>query len=140
MPIVTALYNPTTFTFITVSNKQVKIWDATKGNVMRVYRNLCNSDITAMCLDFRQRKFILGDHDGYLNCFDFLNGANMKDFSYEVCEGKAHLTEISKIAYCDEHATVISVSWDRTICIHDESEAEEGVLLRRITRGHQVSG
>jgi len=138
MPIVTALYNPTTFTFITVSNKFVKIWDATKGNVVRVYRNLCESDITAMCLDFRQRKFILGDHDGNLNCFDFLNGANMKDFAYDISDGRAHLTEISKLAYCDEHATVISVSWDRTICIHDESEAEEGVLLRRITGGHRA--
>ena len=35
MPIVTALYNPTTFTFITVSNKFVKIWDAAKGEVSR---------------------------------------------------------------------------------------------------------
>jgi len=83
MPIIHAMYNPTTYTFITVSNKLVKIWDASHGSVLRVYRNLCESDITAMCLDFRQRKFILGDHDGSLNCYDFLNGANMKDFSYE---------------------------------------------------------
>ena len=56
----------------------------------RVYRNLSDTDITAMCLDFRQRKFILGDHNGTLNCYDFLNGANMKDFAYESCDGKAH--------------------------------------------------
>ena len=99
---------------------------------------MSDTDITAMCLDFRQRKFILGDHNGTLNCYDFLNGANMKDFAYESCDGKAHSTEISKLAYCDEHATVISVSWDLSICIHDESEAEEGILLRRITNSHRA--
>ncbi len=137
LPLICALYNPTTFTFITVSVKFVKIWDANTGKVTRVYRNLSTTDITSMCLDFRQRKFILGDHDGYLRCFDFLNGAEMKEFSYEETSDKAHLDEISRLVYCDEHATVVSVSWDRSICIHDEVEAEEGVLLRKIENSHR---
>ena len=88
MPLCTAMYNPTTSTFITVSVKYVKIWDAAKGKVLRVYRNLSETDITSMCLDFRERKFILGDHNGNLNCYDFLNGVNMKAFCYEDTDGK----------------------------------------------------
>ena len=136
-PLIMALYNPITYTFITFSNRFVKIWDAYKGTVLRVYRNLSTTDITCSCLDFRLRKFILGDHNGKLACFDFMNGAEMKDFAYEETGDVAHLDEISKIAYCNEHATVISVSWDRSIAIHDEAEAEEGVLLRRITNSHK---
>lgn len=50
---------------------------------------------------------------------------------------QAHFDEISKLVYCNEHATLISVSWDRSIAIHSESEAEEGVLLRRILNSHK---
>ncbi|GMI16999.1 hypothetical protein TrLO_g12132 [Triparma laevis f. longispina] len=137
-PLCSALYNPTTSTFITCSNKFVKIWDAGEGKIMKVYRNLSDSDITAMCLDFRERKFILGDHDGSLHCYDFLNGADMKEFAYEEMDGKAHLDEITKLLYCDEHATVISTGWDKTVSIHSESEADEGVLLRRIENAHNT--
>ena len=137
-PLCSALYNPTSSTFITCSVKFVKIWDAAKGTLERVYRNLSSTDITAMCLDFRERKFILGDHDGNLHCYDFLNGADMKEFAYEETDDKAHLDEISKLLYCNEHATVISTSWDRSLCIHSESEAEEGVLLRRIENAHRT--
>jgi WD40 repeat protein len=136
-PLVMALYNPITYTFITFSNRFVKIWDAYHGTVQRVYRNLSETDITSSCLDFRLRKFILGDHDGKLLCFDFMNGAEMKEFAYDETNDAAHMDEISKLAYCDEHATLISTSWDRSIAIHDEAEAEEGVLLRRITNSHK---
>ena len=62
----------------------------------------------------------------------------MSQFAYEETDDKAHLNEISKLLYCDEHATVISTSWDRSLCIHSESEAEEGVLLRRIEKAHRT--
>eukprot|EP00520_Triparma_pacifica_P014822 CAMPEP_0118634720 /NCGR_PEP_ID=MMETSP0785-20121206/1698_1 /TAXON_ID=91992 /ORGANISM="Bolidomonas pacifica, Strain CCMP 1866" /LENGTH=682 /DNA_ID=CAMNT_0006525715 /DNA_START=109 /DNA_END=2154 /DNA_ORIENTATION=+ len=137
MPLCSAMYNATTSTFITVSGKHVKIWDAADGGgVSKVYRNLIETEITAMCLDFRERKFILGDHFGNLYAYDFLNGAKMKEFAYEETDDKAHTDEISRLLYCNEHATVVSVSWDRSIAIHSESEAEEGVLLRRIENAH----
>ena len=97
---------------------------------------MIETDITAMCLDFRERKFILGDHFGNLFAFDFLNGAKMKEFAYEETEDRAHHDETSRLVYCNEHATVVSVSWDRSVAIHSESEAEEGVLLRRIENAH----
>ncbi|KAG7389280.1 hypothetical protein PHYBOEH_007545 [Phytophthora boehmeriae] len=96
-PVFIALYNPTSLSFITAAGRDVKIWDARLGKLIRVYRDLSTTDLTTLCLDFRERKFVIGDH---------------------------------------EHMAVISVSWDCAISIHDESDSERGVLLRRLVGGH----
>ena len=70
-------------------------------------------------------------------CTHALTHSRLQTFEYDNMDGKAHQTEISKLVYCDEHAICISVSWDRSIAIHDEAEAEEGVLLRRIKNAHK---
>lgn len=132
-PVFSALYNPTSMTFITASGSDVKIWDAKTGSILRVYRGLSSSDLTALCLDFRDRKFILADHDGRICVYDYQNGAKMKEFAYP---DKAHQSEVSRLIYCNDYKTIISASWDLTINIHDESCAESGILLRQIIGGH----
>lgn len=89
-----------------------------------------------MCLDFRERKFIIGDHGGNIQVFDYLNGSHMKSFAYPELGNRAHSAEVTKVCYCAEHMAVISVSWDCSINIHDESDSERGVLLRRLIGGH----
>lgn len=88
-PVFAALYNPTSLSFITAAGKDVKIWDARTGKLLRVYRcvlylrttpavgafdavvlladyvldrGLSSSDLTALCLDFRERKLVVGNH------------------------------------------------------------------------------
>jgi hypothetical protein len=84
-----ALYNPTSLSFITAAGRDVKIWDARLGKLIRVYRfvqrfrgllrrcavvltspceprNLSSTDLTTLCLDFRERKFIIGDHGTFV--------------------------------------------------------------------------
>ena len=56
MPVFCALYNPTTLTVMTASAREVKISDAKDGALLRVYRGLSQSELTAACLDFRERK------------------------------------------------------------------------------------
>jgi len=68
--------------------------------------------------------------------YDYLNGTRMKTFAYPETKNRAHLDEVSRLYYCNEYQTVISASWDTTICIHDESNPEHGILLRRMTGGH----
>jgi hypothetical protein len=51
-------------TIIWASSKEVKMWDAMGGRLLKTYRGLSRDDISALCLDFRRRKFILGDQDG----------------------------------------------------------------------------
>ena len=50
-PIFSALYNPTSNTFITAAGHDVKIWDAKNGVLIRKYRKLSDTDLTALCLD-----------------------------------------------------------------------------------------
>lgn len=135
-PVFAALYNPTSLSFITAAGRDVKIWDARLGKLLRVYRGLSTTDLTSLCLDFRERKFIVGDHAGNIHVFDYLNGAHMKSFAYAELENRAHLAEVSRVCYCDAHMSVISASWDGCIDIHDESDSERGVLLRRMSGGH----
>ncbi|KAF4315374.1 hypothetical protein G195_011102 [Phytophthora kernoviae 00238/432] len=135
-PVFIALYNPTSLSFITAAGRDVKIWDARLGKLIRVYRDLSTTDLTTLCLDFRERKFIIGDHGGNIQVFDYLNGSHMKSFAYPEQGNRAHTAEVTKLCYCAEHMAVISVSWDCSISIHDESDSERGVLLRRLVGGH----
>jgi len=45
----------------------------------------------------------------------------------------AHNDEIKSLVYVDAFKSVVSSSWDKSIAIHDEKDAERGLLLRRIT-------
>ncbi|KAG3004371.1 hypothetical protein PC128_g19107 [Phytophthora cactorum] len=137
-PVFSALYNPTSLSFITAAGRDVKIWDARLGKLIRVYRDLSSTDLTTLCLDFRERKFIIGDHGGNIHVFDFLNGSHMKSFAYPDFGNRAHTAEVTKLCYCAEHMAVISVSWDCSINIHDERDSERGVLLRRLVGGHST--
>ncbi|KAG7393156.1 hypothetical protein PHYPSEUDO_012495 [Phytophthora pseudosyringae] len=137
-PVFIALYNPTSLSFITAAGRDVKIWDARLGKLIRMYRNLSSTDLTTLCLDFRERKFIIGDHGGNIQVFDYLNGSHMKSFAYPELGNRAHEAEVTKVCYCAEHMAVISVSWDCSINIHDERDSERGVLLRRLIGGHST--
>ncbi|KAH7459783.1 hypothetical protein PRIC2_010671 [Phytophthora ramorum] len=137
-PVFIALYNPTSLSFITAAGRDVKIWDARLGKLIRVYRDLSSTDLTTLCLDFRERKLIIGDHGGNIQVFDYLNGSHMKSFAYSELGNRAHNAEVTKLCYCAEHMAVISVSWDCSINIHDERDSERGVLLRRLIGGHST--
>ncbi|RHZ04468.1 hypothetical protein DYB37_012928, partial [Aphanomyces astaci] len=104
-PVFQALFNPISLTFITAAGTDIKIWDAHLGKLLRIYNS---TDLTAMCLDNRSRKFIVGDHDGNIKVYDYLNGMYMKCFAYPDTDNKAHVAEVSRLYYCNEYRTVIS--------------------------------
>lgn len=51
-------------TVAVMTPKEVKIWDAVNGKILKVYRSLSRSHLTSLCLDGRKRKLIVGDHEG----------------------------------------------------------------------------
>lgn len=57
-PVFAVIYNKVSMTFCTAANSEVKVWSALTGKVSRVFRRLSQFEITAMCLDGRQRKLI----------------------------------------------------------------------------------
>jgi len=99
-----------------------------------VFRDMTSrgSDITAICLDDRQRKFILGDHNGFINVYNYQSGALMKSFD-------SHKSQVSDLVYIDEAKMVLSVSWDRTVVLHDELPPDAGRVLRAMDPGtHRI--
>lgn len=42
----------------------MQVWDALLGNVKHAFLEVTSSDISAMCLDHRKRKIIVGDVQG----------------------------------------------------------------------------
>ncbi|CCI44278.1 unnamed protein product [Albugo candida] len=137
-PIICALYNSTSLSFLTAAGRDIKIWDAQSGRIVRVYRNVSQADVTSVCLDARQRKILVGNHDGRIEALNYLNGSHMKSFEYGEMDNKAHRLEVSCLCYCPDHMMVISASWDCSIHIHDESDSEQGLLLRQLCGGHTV--
>lgn len=91
-PIFAALYSPFTMTMLTASREDVKVWDGLTGGLSRVYRGLAESDLTAVCLDSRQRKLFVGDQAGRIRCYNYLTGAYMKSLT-------PHGEEIIAMAY-----------------------------------------
>jgi len=81
-PCFAALYNATTATFVTVSAKDVRIWDARSGALSRVYSNVSKggAELTAVCLDSLQRKLLVGDHVGAARAINYLNGQELTSF------------------------------------------------------------
>jgi hypothetical protein len=41
---------------LVATERTVKIWDAVGGGLKRIFRNVIEADITAACLDDRERK------------------------------------------------------------------------------------
>ncbi|CAK9106612.1 Uncharacterized WD repeat-containing protein alr2800 [Durusdinium trenchii] len=131
-----AQYNSTTMTIITASGRDVKIWDARKGTLVKTFRGLNDGhELSSFCLDDRERKLILGDHQGHIRIYDYANGSEMKALAYPK---RAHRSEVSHLIYCNKHKMVISCAWDDSILIHDEMDPEEGIMLRKIQGGHQA--
>ena len=65
----------------------MKIWSS-EGKLIRHYRNLSDTDITTLCLDDRERKFIIGDHEGNIRVYGYMNGVEMKEFAYAEFEDR----------------------------------------------------
>ena len=69
------LYNPQNQTFMTATASDVKQWDAATGQVMRNYAAVSDSAISAMCLDRRARRFVIGTHSGEVTARDYALGS-----------------------------------------------------------------
>ena len=134
-PVLIARYNKTLMSFITATSENVHVWDA-KGKLTRTFRNVSNKGVTTLCLDDRERKFIVGDFVGNVKVYDYISGVHMKSCSYKEFGQKAHLGAVSKVLYVHKYKCFITASWDRAISIHDENEADGGVMLRRIDGAH----
>ena len=126
------LYNEVFNIFVTAHIDCIKIWDAEKGHLKQVFRNITNAEISCVKFDYRKRKLFIGDVEGHVLLINILNGVQMKYFN-------KHKDYVSAMAYYSEGKKFISSSWDGFIKIHDDdSPDEKGLQLFELS--HNVMG
>ncbi|CAM9417678.1 unnamed protein product [Scytosiphon promiscuus] len=117
-----ACFNHTSLTILTAAEKTVKIWDAVGGILKGVFKGITDADITAVCLDDRERKFILGNAKGEVAVYNFRNGAKMKDLDTQ--NGP-----IAGLVYCAQEKAVLVACQDGDMVCFDEMDPDKAVVL-----------
>ena len=145
-------FNEYYMNFYLCTMKDVKIYSALDGRLIKILKNLCvragdNSKIKFFTFDDRYRKFYLGFSNGAIHQFNAGNGSLIKsigEYEYEtdgIPETKNnHSSDVSSLFYEPNYKLLISASHDSSINIYNEKNPEESELLRTIKNGHKISG
>lgn len=127
-PLLKVIYVPRMRIFVTGCSLHIRIWYATTGAIKCVIEHPA-SEITDFCLDDRFRKVFIADHAGDIVVHNLSTGVFIKKLT-------RHAKEVSGLVYCDGDQNVISVSWDRSVVVHDESERITKLPWRTATNVH----
>ncbi|CAK9105184.1 unnamed protein product [Durusdinium trenchii] len=127
-PLIKVFYNERLKVFVSGTINAVKIWDAVTGAIKVVITHK-DAEITDFCFDDRGRKLFVSDHLGKIHVYHSSTGCLVKKLTN-------HAKEVSGMIYCQGDKNIITVSWDRSIVVHDESNKTE-VVHRRATNSHK---
>ncbi|CAK8986904.1 unnamed protein product [Durusdinium trenchii] len=127
-PLIKVFYNERLKVFVSGTINAVKIWDAVTGAIKVVITHK-DAEITDFCFDDRGRKLFVSDHLGKIHVYHSSTGCLVKKLTN-------HAKEVSGMIYCQGDKNIITVSWDRSIMVHDESNKTE-VVHRRATNSHK---
>ncbi|CAM9585663.1 unnamed protein product, partial [Sphacelaria rigidula] len=137
--VLTVMFNTTNLTFVTASASAVKVWDGATGELICADAQQSpekiagvKPEVTSMCLGTEGRRTIVGDDSGRIKVFNDVNHFEIKDYKYPECMGRAHKGDVRALVFVEQYGLVISASSDRSLAIHDDSQRDNGVLLRRI--------
>lgn len=119
-PIIKSIYIPRLKVFISGCTSHLRIWDAVTGAIKCVIEHP-ESEITDFCVDDRGRKVFIANHDGEIKVYNSTTGCEIKKLT-------KHEQEISGMIYCRGDKNLMTVSWDHSIMVHDESEKSAKVL------------
>merc|ERR1712232_759481 len=120
--------------FITGCAAHIRIWDAVSGGIKCVIEHKAGckkedkAEITDFVLDDRGRKVFIADHDGEIHAYNVTTGTFIKKLT-------KHSKEVCGLIYCAGDQNIISVSWDRSVVVHDESE-KSAKYWRKCTTVH----
>lgn len=124
-----AVYSRSMLAFVTARGRDVRVWSAFDCSSRDAYLGVTESDITCIALDNRERKLIVGCHDGSIAVINLMNGACMK-------QAEKHALEVTSLAYGPQDQVLMSVAWDRVLAVHDESQPADMRLLRSVANAH----
>lgn len=127
-PLIKAFYHPKMRVFVTGTVNHVKVWDAATGGI-RVIITHSETEITDFCFDDRGRKIFVSDNRGDTYVYHSSTGCQVKKLT-------PHSKEVSGMIYCPGDKNIITVSWDRSIVVHDDAE-QSPKIRRKSTNAHK---
>jgi WD40 repeat protein len=83
-PVQEMVHNQEFESLITIHKNKLKVWNLDNGKLLSDHANLLHDDISAFCLDTRQRKFFISDYKHNLSAFNINTGALVKKYSVQV--------------------------------------------------------
>lgn len=110
--------------FITVSERNVIVWDGLLGSKTVANLNICGEEISACCLDDRKRKIVIGNVRGKIGVYNPSNGALMKSVVDD------NTTAVVAIEYVNETRRFIAGFANGYMKIFDENTLEDCAALR----------
>lgn len=122
-----ARFVPGSLCLLTPVGNKVKLWNLLTGEIKKIFSDLSRTDISALVLDSKAKRFIMGDMDGNVGVYNVTNGALLKSLT-------KHKSEIIGIIHAEPKNDngidmIISASIDNNIKIHDDRELGESKLL-----------
>jgi WD40 repeat protein len=125
--VIWASYSQKNSCIVTASERNVIVWDALIGSRTFTHVNICGEDITACCLDDRERKIILGDAAGHVGVYNLSSGALMK--SAPDRDSVSPLTVVA-LRYYDEAKRLIAGYSDGRMILFDEQMQDDVPIIR----------
>ena len=107
-PITKLLFSPASMSIFTACGRELKVWSALTGTLVKIHRDVSDADISALCFDDRERKLVVGDVAGRMKVLNHADGAIMKGL-------RSHKLEVSGLCYSKLHKAIITTSWDATM-------------------------
>jgi WD40 repeat protein/Ca2+-binding EF-hand superfamily protein len=114
------VYNEEFMQFAVAFSTDVIMYDAGTGKELVNHRHIGKSEITSMTLDRRNRKLVIGYHNGEILVHNFMNGAIMKRFY-------GHQSDVTCLFMSKPDDCVVSTSWDKSVRVFDEAAPGEGL-------------
>ena len=101
---------------LTAAGTNVRVWNASTGQLQSKWDNVAPDEITAFCLDYSHRKFFIGTHEGLVSSHAVNNGWLVRNY------GAVHKSEVSSLVYMStDRRFLISCSTDGAVKILPDS-------------------
>eukprot|EP00520_Triparma_pacifica_P008838 CAMPEP_0118634084 /NCGR_PEP_ID=MMETSP0785-20121206/1349_1 /TAXON_ID=91992 /ORGANISM="Bolidomonas pacifica, Strain CCMP 1866" /LENGTH=1801 /DNA_ID=CAMNT_0006525017 /DNA_START=72 /DNA_END=5474 /DNA_ORIENTATION=+ len=129
-PPTACVFNSVGYNFVSVHEKDLKVWDPDSGRLLQEVPNLSATEITNITFDSKGRKAIISNQGGEILIFNNSNWSKIASLP-------THSSEISCLMYAKEDKCIITGSWDRSLRVYDDYHNNpSSSLLRCITNAH----
>ena len=126
------LFNESAQQFVVTAASDVFAFNARTGELLKSFPSLVKSEIAVLQLDCRQRRLVVGCHDGTISVYNTVNGELMRE-----CTPHTD-THVIGMHYCKDVRSFVSVGYNGTVHFHDDGvECEGETSMRGVDMCHR---